>query len=105
MSYTSPEPRLFPRFRARHTNNVWWTETLSSPFLHPRVKRWLATSIDEPCFLHFRFCRRDPFVGYSADFREMVARNLTVGPDLTPEWMHLMRRWEIHQPHRAWQDA
>ena len=32
---------------------------------------------------------------YSEDFLEMVTSNITVGPDLEPEWTELLERWNL----------
>jgi hypothetical protein len=98
MSYTFPEWRLFPRLGARFTNRVWWTQTLQTPYLHPAVKRRFMQRAGEPCFLHLRFCKREPFTGYSQDFREMIRTNLAVGPPLTAEWEQVMRTWGLSRP-------
>ncbi len=95
MSYTFPEWRLFPRLGARFGSRVWWTQTLSTPFLLPRIKRRFFLRTDEPCFLHLRFCKRDPLTGYSADFRDMIGSNLRRGPPLRPEWEEVLQRWGI----------
>jgi len=91
MSHTYPEWWLFPRLGARFTNDVWWCETLRSPYLRPSaIARRFGQRADEPCFLHLRFCKREPFTGYSDDFREMIQANLTAGPPLQPEWKGLL---------------
>ncbi len=95
MSYTSPEWRLFPRFRARYTCGVWWTQTLATPFLNRLVRKRFAQSAGEPCYLHLRFCKRDPYTGYSADFEEVVRSNLALGPELLDEWKEVLRRWNL----------
>jgi len=95
MSYTSFEARLFPRFGARHTNDVWWTFTFSSPFTHPRLSERFVCQPAEPAYLHLRFCKRNPLVGYSQDFAQAVSSNLGLGPELSPEWLELLQRWNV----------
>jgi len=97
MSYTYPDWFLFPRVGARFTNRVWWCETLQSPYLnlHWAITQRFGQRIDELCFLHLRFCKREPFTGYSDDFREMIRSNLTVGPPLQPEWKGLLDQWAV----------
>ncbi len=98
MTYTYAHPHLFPRLGARFEagdRRAWWTETFASPFLHPRLGARLVLAIEEPTFLHLKFCKRDPYAGYSDDFAAMIDANMAVGPPLTPEWRALMRRWRI----------
>jgi glycosyltransferase involved in cell wall biosynthesis len=97
MTYTYPEWWLFPSVGARFTNDVWWCETLQSPYLtfHWAVTRRFEQRTDEPCYLHLRFCKRQPFTGYSDDFREMIRANLAVGPPLQAGWKALLDQWEI----------
>ena len=98
MTYTYAHPHLFPRFGARFEagdRRAWWTETFASPFLHPRVEGRLVLPFTEPTFLHLKFCKRDPYAGYSDDFAGMIDANMEVGPPLTPEWRALMRRWGV----------
>ena len=95
MSYTSFEERLFPRFGARHTNAVWWTFTFASPFTHPRLRKRFVQQPAEPAYLHLRFCKHNPLVGYSQDFAQAVSSNLGLGPELRPEWQELIQRWNV----------
>jgi hypothetical protein len=95
MSYTSQEPRLFPRLLARYRPGVWWTQTLSSPFLRSRLRERFAETVDEPCFLHLKFCKREPYTDLSEDFLELIAGNLTVGPALRPDWQELLQQWKV----------
>ena len=98
MTYTYAHPHLFPRLGARFEagdRRAWWTETFASPFLHPRLGARLVLPVEEPTFLHLKFCKRDPYAGYSEDFAAMIDANMAVGPPLTPEWRALMRRWGV----------
>jgi hypothetical protein len=95
MGYTYPEARVFPRFGARYGTGVWWTQTLSSPYTSRCVADIFALRVQEPCFLHVKFCKHDPFTGYSAEFVEMLASNLTLGPPLREDWQELLRRWHL----------
>jgi hypothetical protein len=95
MTYTFAHAHLFPRLGARFAvgdKRAWWTETFASPFLHPRLRSRFVLAIEEPTFLHVKFCKRDPFAGYSDDFAAMIAANMDVGPALAPEWQVLLRR-------------
>jgi glycosyltransferase involved in cell wall biosynthesis len=95
MSYTAAEPRLFPRLWARYVPGNWWTYRLSSPFVHPYLRGRLGQAVEEPGFLHLKFCKRQPYTDYSEDFLQLIAGNLTVGPVLRPDWKELLRRWNI----------
>ncbi len=94
MSYTYAHPQLFPKFRARFGFDTWWTDSFSSPFLHPRLESKFVLTVEEPCFLHLKFCKRDPYSDYSPDFLAMVTANLTVGPELRSDWLQLLQHWE-----------
>ena len=95
MSHTYAHPQLFPSFLASFGFDTWWAESFHSPFLRRGLEKRFVLKIDEPCFLHLKFCKRDPYSDYSADFLEMVTSNLTVGPVLRPEWQELLRRWKV----------
>jgi len=96
MSYTYPEWWLFPSVGAHFANDVWFCETLQSPYLnlHWAVTRRFGQRADEPCYLHLRFCKREPYTGYSDDFREMIRANLTVGPPLKATWKAVLDQWD-----------
>jgi hypothetical protein len=96
MSYTYPEWWLFPSVGAHFANDVWFCETLRSPYLnlHWAVTRRFGQRADEPCYLHLRFCKREPYTGYSDDFREMIRANLTVGPPLKATWKAVLDQWD-----------
>jgi len=95
MTYDYPEPRLFPRFLAKYESSLWWTQRLSSPFLHGKLKSRCCYHVQAVCFLHLKFCKRDPCSGYSSDLKEVISSNITVGPPLSPEWRQLLRRWQV----------
>ena len=98
LTYDALEPRLFPRAFARYDSTLLWTQYLSSPF---REKPWEARSchqVKEICFLHLKFCKRDPFSNYSGDLGEVIASNIAVGPLLSPEDRDLLRRWRVAAP-------
>jgi hypothetical protein len=104
MSYTYADWFLFPRVGTRFTNDVWFCETLQSPYLnlHCALTRRFGQRADEPCFLHLRFCKREPYTGYSDDFREMIQANLIVGPPLQPEWKELLDKTVQEPPSLLW---
>ena len=94
LTYDHPEPRLFPRFLARYDSSKGWTQRLSSPFRDQFGPR-CCYRIHEPCFLHLKFCKRDPYSGYSSDLKEVISSNVTVGPRLSRQELQLVRRWRI----------
>jgi hypothetical protein len=88
-----PEPRLFPRFFARYEMSMGWTQTLASPWLGPAVRQRCALIYPEPCYLHMKFCKREPLANYSDDLAAVIAGNMIRGRELRPEWRAVLRRW------------
>jgi hypothetical protein len=74
---------------------VWWTQTLSSPYLNRCVSHLSVDKVEEPCFLHLKHCKKDAYADYSADYLQMVTANLTLGPPLRPDWQDLLRQWQL----------
>ncbi len=93
-----PEPRLFPSLLARYDGGRRWTQELRSPFLARGFRGQACLRIEEPCYLHLKFCKRQPVANYSPDLAHAILANVAVGPPLTPEWSELLRRWEIGAP-------
>lgn len=87
-----PEPRLFPRALARYRTPNRWTQSLRSPFLEPPLADRCVERVDEPCFLHLKFCKREPLAGYSSDLAEVIAGNVALGARLDEEMRATLRR-------------
>jgi glycosyltransferase involved in cell wall biosynthesis len=92
LTYDAPEPRLFPRFRARYSEGKGWTQALASPYcdFHFAKEFWLK--FVGVSFLHMKFCKSDPYSNYSPDLAEVIRSNITVGPPLSPEHRDLLAR-------------
>jgi len=91
LSYDYPEPRLFPRFLAKYDSSNAWTQRLATPFRDQFAAR-CCYRIRRPCYLHMKFCKRDPYSGYSSDLKEVISSNVTVGPSLSHRDVQLLRR-------------
>ncbi len=94
MTHTWPEPRLFPRFLAAYEMGDW-THRLVSPFLRGRLASRCCQRVEDVCFLHLKFCKRNPYARWSSDFVEVISSNVTMGPPLSPEWRALLRHWQV----------
>jgi glycosyltransferase involved in cell wall biosynthesis len=94
MTYTTPEPRLFPRFLATFEMGQW-THHLASPFLRGRLASHCCQRIEDVCYLHLKFCKRNPYTRWSPDFVHVISSNMTVGPPLSSEWRALLRHWQV----------
>jgi len=81
-----PEPRLFPRRFARYSARLGWTQTLDSPFYGKDVPAAISRRVEAPLYLHLKFCKREPFAGYSPDLAELLRDNLIAGPPLAAAW-------------------
>jgi hypothetical protein len=95
LTYDHLEPRVFPKPMARFEMELGWTQRLSSPALGHGYRRRARLSVEEPCFLHMKFCKREPFANYSDDLAAVIAANMSVGPALDPSWERLLARWDI----------
>jgi len=90
LTYDHPEPRLFPRADAGYEPSLGWVERLGSPYMtreHKHSHRYRAA---EPCFLHMKFCKADPWSGYSPDLARVIAANVALGPDIPAEWREVL---------------
>jgi hypothetical protein len=94
LTYDSSEPRLFPRFLAKYDSSLGWTQRLSSPFRDQFGLR-CCYQAEDVCYLHLKFCKRDPYSGYSSDLKEVISSNVTVGRSLGPEERELLRGWQV----------
>jgi glycosyltransferase involved in cell wall biosynthesis len=95
LTYDYAEPRLFPARFARYQPGAGWTQTLESPFLRRGLRSHACHTLDEPCYLHLKFCKASPLATYSADLARVIDGNLAVGPPLEPEWHTLLERWHL----------
>jgi len=84
------EPRLFPRYHARYDDGTRWTQRFDSPFEHRDYRKRSRVVAPEPCFLHMKFCKRDPLSNYTDDLREVIAGNIDVGDPLPPAALALL---------------
>jgi hypothetical protein len=94
LTHDYPEPRLFPRFLAKYDSSLGWTQRLSSPFRDQFGLR-CCYQAEDVCYLHLKFCKRDPYSGYSSDLKEVISSNVTVGRSLGPEEWELLRGWQV----------
>ncbi len=94
LTYDYPEPRLFPRFLARYDSSNGWTQRLSSPY-RDQFGSLCSHRVHDACYLHMKFCKRDPCSGYSSDLKEVISSNVAIGPPLSSEGRKLLRRWQL----------
>jgi hypothetical protein len=92
LTYDAPEPRLFPRLRARYAEGKGWTQALASPYVDPQFAQEFRLRASGISFLHMKFCKHDPFSNYSADLAEVIRSNMTLGPPLSPEHLEILVR-------------
>jgi glycosyltransferase involved in cell wall biosynthesis len=97
LTYDTPEPRLFPRSRARYGEGKGWTQALASPYYDPAFKNEFRHFYKGVTFLHMKFCKRDPFANYSNDLADVIRSNITVGPPLADEHRDVLVRQGIHE--------
>lgn len=90
LTYDHPEPRLFPRKDASYESSLGWVERLSSPFATRELKNTHRFRASEPCFLHMKFCKADPWVGYSPDMASVIDANITKGPVMPNAWRQVL---------------
>jgi glycosyltransferase involved in cell wall biosynthesis len=95
LSHDYLEPRLFPRLLARYDHVSGWTQSLTSPFLHRKLRRWSCRTVAGISHLHLKFCKRDPYSNYSDDLRRVIVGNLTAGPVLDREAREVLHRWVV----------
>lgn len=90
LTYDYPEPRLFPREDAVYVS-VPWTQTLETPHLEGDGRY----EVEAACYLHVKFCKREPLSNYTDDLADLIAGNIDVGPPLEPAWLDELRRWGL----------
>lgn len=95
LTHDAPEPRLFPKRFARYRNRVGWTQSLESPFYDARFKTRFRFRVQEPAYLHLKFCKRHPCANYSPDLAALIAGNVGVGPPLEPASRETLVRWGL----------
>lgn len=86
LTYDHPEPRLFPRQGAEYDTSLGWVERLSGPYAAKALKDTHRFRAEGPCFLHMKFCKADPWLGYSPDLARVIADNITLGPPMPDAW-------------------
>jgi glycosyltransferase involved in cell wall biosynthesis len=92
LTYDHPEPRLFPRAGAGYDDSLGWVERLASPCADLALKETHRHRAATPCFLHMKFCKADPWAGYSPDLARVIAGNVALGPALPADWRRLLER-------------
>jgi len=95
MTHDHLEPRLFPRFSSEYRCLNGWTQSLVSPFLNPLHRKDFAHELKDEAFIHLKFCKEDPWAGYSDDLAAVIASNMTVGPPASQEVMATIDRWRL----------
>jgi hypothetical protein len=93
LTYTSRERRVFPKFLTKFDMGYKFCERLYTPVSNGLLNSRRYYSVQEICFLHMKFCKREPYSGYSSELAEVIASNTAVGEPLSPEWLDLLRRW------------
>jgi hypothetical protein len=93
LTYDHPEPRLFPRQGASYEASLGWVERLSSPFAARDLKETHRLRASEPCFLHMKFCKEDPWAGYSTDLARVISGNVTLGPVMPDDWRGILEAY------------
>src|SRR6266511_3262121 len=84
-AYTDCEPRLFPRSFARYNTAFWWCERLQSPFLDGEDKSCYALKVEDVCYLHMKYCKRNPYANFSDDFKRVIFSNIGRGDPINVE--------------------
>ena len=95
LTYDFPEPRLFPRRTAFYESEMRWTQRLRMPDHDPARDGEHRVGADAPCFLHLKFCKRQPLSNYSADLAAVIESNIAVGAELAPEERAALERWNL----------
>lgn len=84
-----PEPRLFPRWHAQYEMELGWTQRLSTPATYRRRARQIVT---DPCYLHMKFCKRDPLSNYSPELAQLIDSNIVAGARLSSRDIAVLER-------------
>jgi hypothetical protein len=100
LTYTSRERRVFPKFLAKFDMGYKYCERLYTPVSNGLLNSHRHYSVQEICFLHMKFCKREPCSGYSSELAEVIASNTTVGEPLSPEWLDILRYWQVEDGRR-----
>lgn len=95
LTYTYPEPRVFPRFRAKFDMGNKFTQRLCTPVSNGLRVSHRCYKVEKVCYLHLKFCKRQPYSGYSSELADIIASNVAIGQPLCPEWLDLLRRWRV----------
>lgn len=96
LTHTSRERHIFPKFRATFDMGNKFCERLCTPV----SQGWFAFrrryEVKDACFLHLKFCKREPYSGYSSELAEVISSNVAAGPPLRSEWLDLLRRSQVN---------
>lgn len=92
LSYDHMEPRLFPLQGASYDSSLGWVERLATPFLAKEMKEAYRFRATGPCFLHMKFCKANPWSGYSPDLAKVLAENVTLGPVMANDWVKVLQQ-------------
>ena len=93
LSHDFPEPRLFPLEGAGYESKLGWVERLSSPFAAKALKETHRYHATGSCFLHMKFCKADPWAGYSPSLARVIADNVIQGQAMPHAWRVLLEQY------------
>lgn len=95
LSYVRPdamaEPRLFPRALAHYDNGFEYCERLLTPF--ERTEHMIQ--IKDPCYLHMKYCKTDPYNNMSSDLERAISSSVRPGEPVTAEVAAAIRAWGL----------
>lgn len=75
-----------------YESTLRWTQRLSGPYAAKSdadIYRYHAAG---PCFLHMKFCKRDPWSNYSDELAAVISANVDTGPPLPPDWLDVLKK-------------
>jgi glycosyltransferase involved in cell wall biosynthesis len=100
-SYVRPdavaEPRLFPRRLAHYDSGFWFCERLLTPFMHHPSH---VMNIEQPCYLHMKYCKPNPYNNMSSDLERAIAANIKAGEPVAVEVGAAIERWDLRRQGR-----
>lgn len=100
LTYTSRERWAFPKFLAKFDMGYKFCERLYLPVSDGLFNSHRRYNVQEICFLHMKFCKREPYSGYSSELAEVISSNVAIGQPLCPEWLDLLRYWQVEDGRR-----
>jgi len=100
LAYTYPEPHVFPKFGTKFDMGNKFCERLCTPVSNGFLVSRRCHKVEDVCFLHVKFCKRKPYSGYSSELAEVISSNVAIGQPLCPEWLDLLRYWQVEDERR-----